>query len=314
VPRDEPVVIARTGKGGRGRPRGAPAPSTGIDRSPLREEGFGIQGGMLVSKPSITSPPARPDRGLLAPAAVLLILGLGGSAFAQQGAAPSYIKSAIDSASRPAADVKVDSLRKPAELIAFAGLKPGDRLLELIPSRGYFTRLFSLVVGPAGHVDELVTAEEVKASATAADPIKAIAADPAFKNVSVSVQPVSAFKVSQPVDLVWTSQNYHDLHDTAFGPADMAAFDKAVFDALKPGGIFLVVDHAASSGRGLKDTQTLHRIDQAAAEAEIEAAGFKLDAQSDVLRNPEDDHTLKIFDAKIRGKTDKFVLKFKKPG
>jgi predicted methyltransferase len=226
---------------------------------------------------------------------------------------PALIAAAIDNSARPAADHKADALRKPAELLAFAGVKRGEKVLELIPGTGYFTRLFSLAVGPSGHVTELVTAEEVKASAKAAEPIKAIAAEPTFANVTVTVQPISKFKLPEQVDMVWTSQNYHDLHDTAFGPADIPAFNKAVFAALKPGGVFMVVDHADAAGRGVQDTQTLHRIDPAAAKREIEAAGFTLEAQSDVLANPADDHKLRIFDPKIRGKTDKFVFKFRKP-
>jgi predicted methyltransferase len=237
-----------------------------------------------------------------------------GSSFAQSPAIPDFLSSAIGNPARPDADRKVDAARKPGELLAFAGLKPGDKVLELVPGGGYFTRIFSSAVGPQGHVYELVTAEEVKAKATAADPIKAIAADAAFPHVTVLVESISSFTVPEPVDLVWTSQNYHDFHDKAFGPADIPSFNKSVFTALKPGGIFMVVDHAAATGEGTKDTETLHRIEPAAAKAEIEAAGFVLEAQSDMLRNPDDDHTKRIFDPAIRGKTDKFVFKFRKPG
>ena len=242
-----------------------------------------------------------------------LALGYASAAHAQTPAIPAAVSAALANPARPDGDRKVDASRKPGELLAFAGLKPGDKVLELIPGGGYFTRIFSNAVGPDGHVYELVTAEEVKAKATAADPIKAIAADAAFPHVTVLVEPVSTFTVPEPVDMVWTSQNYHDLHDKAFGPADMAVFDKSVFAALKPGGIFMVVDHAAAAGDGTKDTETLHRIDPAAAKSEIEAAGFTLEAQSDMLHNPDDNHTLKIFDPAIRGKTDKFVFKFRKP-
>ena len=223
------------------------------------------------------------------------------------------IKSAIADPARPEADRSTDADRKPAELIAFAGIKPGDKVLELIPGRGYFLRIFSKLVGPSGHVYELVTEEEAKASAKGADAIKALAADNAYKNVTAMVQPVAAFKVPEPVDFVWTSQNYHDLHDKAFGPADMAAFNKAVFAALKPGGVFLITDHAAQAGSGLRDTETLHRIDPAAVKSEVQAAGFVLEAESDILKESGDDHTLKIFDPKTRGKTDKFVFRFRKP-
>ena len=252
-------------------------------------------------------------RGVLVGLAGLSTLGWRASAFAQGDAIPSYVSAALANAARPDADRKADALRKPAELVAFAGLKPGQKVLELIPGKGYFTRIFSQVVGPAGHVYELVTAEEIKASATAADPIKAIAADKTFSNVTVLIQPVSSFLAPEPVDLVWTSQNYHDLHDTAFGPANIPAFNASVFKALKPGGVFMIVDHAAAAGAGVSETQTLHRIDPAAVKTEVEAAGFTLEAQSDLLRNPADSHALKIFDPAIRGKTDKFVFKFRKP-
>ncbi len=231
----------------------------------------------------------------------------------QSSGTQGAISAAISNPARPAQDRKANSVRKPAALLAFAGIKPGDEVLELIPGRGYFTRLLSLVVGPKGHVYALVTAEEVKASAKAADPIRSIAADRNFGNVTVLVEPVSKFTVPHPVDVVWTTQNYHDLHDQAFGPADIPNFNKAVAGSLKPGGVFLVVDHAAASGRGTKDTQTLHRIDPAAAKSEIEAAGLKLTAESDALKNPDDDHQLRIFDPRIRGRTDKFAYKFIKP-
>ncbi len=242
-----------------------------------------------------------------------LALGFSPASQAQTRAVPDFVSNASANPARPEADSKIDPERKPGELIAFAGLKPGDRILELVPGGGYFTRIFSNVVGPTGHVYELVSTEEMKASAKAADPINAIAANPAFPSVTVFTQPIAAFRVPEPVDMVWTTQNYHDLHDKAFGPADIPAFNKAVFDALKPGGVFFVVDHVAPAGDGIKDTETLHRIDPVAAKSEIEAAGFVLEAQSDMLRNPDDNHTLRIFDPAIRGKTDKFVFKFRKP-
>jgi predicted methyltransferase len=236
------------------------------------------------------------------------------ASFAQTPAIPDFLSAAIANPARPEANRKVDTARKPGELLAFAGLKPGDKVLELVPGGGYFTRIFSNAVGAQGHVYALVTAEEMKAKATAADAVKAIAADAAFPHVTVLVEPISNFTVPEAVDLVWTSQNYHDFHDKSFGPADMASFNKSVFAALKPGGIFMVVDHAAAAGAGTKDTETLHRIEPAAARAEIEAAGFVLAAQSDMLRNPDDDHSKRVFDPAIRGQTDKFVFKFRKPG
>jgi predicted methyltransferase len=246
-------------------------------------------------------------------ALVALAVAPSGSRAQQPSDAQAAIAAAVSNPARPADDRKADAQRKPAAVLAFSGVKPGDDVVELIPGRGYFTRLLSLVVGPNGHVYALVTAEEVKARAKAADPIRSIAADRSFGNVTVLTQPVSKFTVPHPVDLVWTSQNYHDLHDQAFGPADIPAFNKAVAASLKPGGVFLVIDHAAASGRGTEDTQSLHRIEPAAARSEIEAAGLKLTAESDALKNPDDDHRLRIFDPRIRGRTDKFTFKFIKP-
>jgi predicted methyltransferase len=117
----------------------------------------------------------------------------------------------------------------------------------------------------------------------------------------------------EPVDLVFTAQNYHDYHDPFMGPVDMAGFDKRVYDALKPGGLFVVIDHAAPAGSGLADTDTLHRIDPAVVKQEVEAAGFVFDGESDALRNPADAHDLKVFDKSIRGHTDQFVYRFRKP-
>jgi len=126
-------------------------------------------------------------------------------------------------------------------------------------------------------------------------------------------QPAATLSVSEPVDLVFTVQNYHDYHDKFMGPVDMASFDKQVFNALKPGGVFVVVDHSAVAGSGFSTTETLHRVDEDAVKKEVEAAGFVLDGESDALRNKDDARTAKVFDPAIRGKTDQFILRFKKP-
>jgi predicted methyltransferase len=142
--------------------------------------------------------------------------------------------------------------------------------------------------------------------------VKAIAADPNYSNVSVVVEPFSQLAVPAPVDLIWTSQNYHDLHN--FPGLDLAMFNKMVFADLKPGGIYLVLDHAAEAGSGTRDTKTLHRIDPEAVKKEVLAAGFVFVGSSNLLHQASDNHTLKVFDPTIRGKTDQFILKFRKPG
>ena len=146
--------------------------------------------------------------------------------------------------------------------------------------------------------------------------INAVAADPAYANLFSTASWSSrstALTTPSPVDLVWTAQNYHDLHDPFLGPADLSKVNAAVRAALKPGGIYLIVDHADAAGTGLRDTNTLHRIDEASVKSEVTAAGFVLVGASDLLRNPADNHTLKVFDPAIRGHTDQFVLKFRKP-
>ena len=137
-------------------------------------------------------------------------------------------------------------------------------------------------------------------------------ADPHYPNVAYIHAPIEKFVTPEKLDIAWTSQNYHDLHDKFFGPPDIAKVDKAIYDSLKPGAVFIVLDHAAEHGSGLRDTDTLHRIDEAAVKKEVEAAGFKLVAESMILHNPDDPHTKSVFDPSIRGKTDQFILKFRK--
>jgi predicted methyltransferase len=216
------------------------------------------------------------------------------------------IAAAVADPARPAADRKRDALRKPAACLAFAGVRPGMKVAELFPGTGYFTRLFSRIVGPRGQVYEFV-------GASRKNPVDAIAANPHYyHNITVSAWPVGKLPVPQPVDLVWTSQNYHDLHNVK--GLDVADFDRAVFAALKPGGIYLVLDHVAPAGSGLSDTSTLHRIDPAAVKKEVMSAGFQFVGESNVLRNPKDPHTKIVFDPSIRGHTDQFIYKFRKPG
>ena len=250
----------------------------------------------------------------------LLILWIGAfpASASAQSLAPGDARSAIDAAvadsQRPEADRARDAVRKPADCLAFAGLKAGDRVVELLPGGGYFTRIFSVAVGASGHVFAVVQPKSPSAPADAPEPaarVRAIAADPHDGNVSVVVQRLSQANLPHPVDVVWTSQNYHDLHNVP--DLDIAAFNKAVFDALKPGGIYVVLDHAAEAGSGARDTKTLHRIDADAVTKEVLAAGFELAGQSDLLRNPADPHTSAVFDPSIRGKTDQFLIKFRRP-
>jgi predicted methyltransferase len=198
--------------------------------------------------------------------------------------------------------------------VLFADVKPGTTVVELVPGRGYFTRIFSKVVGPKGHVYALSPPRRPNAAADAPDPAAAttaIASDAAYSNVVVQVAPLQTISVSEPADVVFTAQNYHDVHNVP--NIDIAAFNKSVFDALKPGGVYVVLDHSAAAGSGGRDTSTLHRIDPAAVKAEVLAAGFVFAGESKVLANAQDDRTAKVFDPAIRGKTDQFIFKFRKP-
>ena len=243
----------------------------------------------------------------------LTFLWAPGGAYANQ-ATPDFIRAAIADPARPADQVARDGNRKPAAVIAFSGLKPGDRVGDFMSGNAYFTRIFSRVVGDTGHVYAFVPDEELKncdSSETAGT--LALAHDAAYSNVTVLKGPVNSFHAPEALDLVWTSLNFHDLYDSFMGPADVPAVTKALFASLKPGGVFLVIDHAAEAGSQIRDTGTLHRIDPEVIIREAQAAGFKLEAQSDALRNPNDTHKLRVFDAAIRGRTDQVVLKFRKP-
>ena len=225
----------------------------------------------------------------------------------------AVITAAIDNPARPAGDREQDVNRKPLPVLKFSGVKPGDVVADFIPGGGYVTRLFSKIVGKHGHVYAIVPEELFNMNANADASVKAIAADKIYSNVTVLKEPAQRFSAPEKLDMVWTSMNYHDLHDKFMGPVDMAVLNKRIFNALKPGGIYLVLDHAAAAGSGVRDTNTLHRIDPAVVKKEVLAAGFVLEAESDVLHNPKDDHTLKVFNPAIRGRTDKFIFRFRKP-
>jgi predicted methyltransferase len=219
---------------------------------------------------------------------------------------PGYVAAAVADPGR-AADAKDDGRRHVADIIAFSGVKPGDRVLELVPGSGYWTRVFAKVVGPEGHVYGAVPEPMKKYSE------ETMALPTRYPNVEILLQPADALATPAPVDVAFTVQNYHDYPDKFMGPTDPALLNKAVFAALKPGGTYVVVDHVAEAGSGLRDTDTLHRIDPATVKQQVLAAGFEFAGESGVLRNAKDDHTLKVFDEAIRGHTDQFVYKFRKP-
>lgn len=233
---------------------------------------------------------------------------LTGAAFASDTA--PYVTAAVTDTGRPAEDTARDASRKPAEMVTFAGIKPGDNVLEILPGGGYFTRIFSKVVGPSGHLYAAVPDPKGPDAEPAA---AAIAASPGYSNVTVV--PIIPLPVQQmgPLDVIWTSWNYHDLHLSRVH-VDMAQVDKGWFAILKPGGVVVIVDHAALPGSPAVETaDKLHRIDPAVVKQEMTAAGFVFDGETNVLANPADPHTALVFDPSIRGKTDQFAYRFKKP-
>jgi predicted methyltransferase len=252
----------------------------------------------------LTSLVPRPVAAAFAAAALTVAAG---AAFA----AASFIETAISDPGRPAADTERDAARKPADMLAFSGVKPGDTVVELLPGGGYFTRLFSKAVGPAGHLYAAVP-PTAPADDSQVKPVTDLAALPAYNNVTV-VKIGGGMLVPGGADVLWTSQNYHDLYLTRVH-LDTAQFDKLLFNAVKPGGVLIVVDHAAAAGAPVVATaDALHRIDPDAARKALEAAGFVYEGESTVLRNPADDHSKNVFDPAIRGHTDQFVYKFRHP-
>jgi predicted methyltransferase len=227
---------------------------------------------------------------------------------------PKHIGDAVADKARPETDVARDADRKPAETVAFASVRRGMIVAELVPGRGYYTRILAKAVGPRGRVYAVTPNELLARIPQAADTSKAIAKDAAYGNVSAIVEPAALLKVPEYADLVWTTQNYHDLKiEKFFGKLDIVAFNKSVFDALKPGGIYFVLDHSAEKDSGDRDVETLHRIDKDTVIKEVTAAGFMLEAESDLLANAADPRNVSVFDKSLRGKTDQFMLRFRKP-
>jgi predicted methyltransferase len=232
-----------------------------------------------------------------------MAIAAGGYAIAAPPGAAAF-QSVLADPIRPPEDVARDADRKPGALLAFAGVHEGMKIAELAPGGGYFTRILTGAVGSKGHV-YAVTAHPSPA-------LQALAAK--RPNLTLAAGAPGTIPTPGPVDLVWTTLNYHDFKNNKLPTGDLAqAYDAEAFRVLKPDGTYFIVDHEAAPGAGATQTSTLHRIEDSVVRREVEAAGFKLEAESNLLRNPADDHTAKVQDASIRGKTDQFILKFRKP-
>jgi predicted methyltransferase len=226
----------------------------------------------------------------------------------QQQSLSATIVSAVADPARPAAYKAADAFRKPAETLVFSGVRPGMTVGEFYPAGGYFTRMLSDVVGPSGHIYAI---ENAGWNDSVQDDRKMLA-EGKWKNVSLDVQPFGTVKFAQPLDLAWVTQNYHDLKIPKYGGVDTVAFDRAVYQALKPGGIFFVLDHQGWPGMTAADIAKVHRIDKDQVIREVTSAGFKLAGEGKFLNRSTDDHHLPIFDPKVRGHTDQYALKFVK--
>lgn len=229
---------------------------------------------------------------------------------AKQAPAPDY-KAALADPARPAADRDRDAARKPAELLAFAGVKPGQSVGDFVMGGGYVTRLLAAVVGSSGKVYAFQPAEFIAFKKQYGDDQAAV--DAAYASVDAVGGPFAAPAFPAPLDVIITVQNFHDLYLKPFpeGTGDKAS--AALFAALKPGGALIVVDHSAADGSGTTLSDSLHRIDKAAVVAALTKAGFKLEAESDLYARADDPRTANVFDPAIRGKTDQFTLRFRKP-
>jgi predicted methyltransferase len=246
---------------------------------------------------------------------MFLALVLAATGASAQTDVPDHLARAVESPLRPQADRDRDPIQKPAQVLAFAGVRPGQRVADFWPAPPYSTRLLSLAVGPKGHVYAILPAKQAgEEPAAVADIGKSLAP---FANVEMQVQPFDAFKAAQPLDMVWMGKIYHDFPNAAeMGPIDRAAVNRAVFAALKPGGTYIVIDHVGAAGYLDSEPdgkKRLHRIDPAVVRREVEAAGFRLAAESPLLANPADDHTKSVFSPEMRNGTDRFVFKFVKP-
>jgi predicted methyltransferase len=246
----------------------------------------------------------------LVSALTLIACGLGGGAVA----APAQVSNApliVADPARPQSDRDLDASRHPAELLAFLHIRLGDTVADVWPG-DYWDRLFADAVGPTGkvyavHLIEADTGEHRTVPLEGSMPL------PEHANVVVVATHTNTFTLPTKADVIWMRQNYHDLYDKFVGPADVPAFNKGVYEALKPGGRIVIIDHAAPDGSKLAATDTTHRIDPAVVKADMAAAGFKFVGESDVLRNSADDRTKLVFDPSVRGHTDQFVYVFQRP-
>lgn len=250
-------------------------------------------------------------RTMLAGLSFALVLGAcaGGAVPGIMMTAPApaaTIEASLSDARRPATDIERDALRHPREILAFTGVQPGWRVADIGPGGGYYTRLFSVAVGDQGRVFAIDRPNSIGRTR----PILEVA--PLYPNISVVQEGYQGWSVDEPLDAIFISQIYHDFHLAQLN-IDVPRLNREMFAALKPGGVLVIIDHAAAPGSDVSVTGTLHRIDRDQVVRELTAAGFVLEDESEVLRNPADNRSERVFENDIRGRTDQFVLRFRKP-
>ena len=244
-------------------------------------------------------------------AGLVSALAIGAAGAAVAAALPANITAALADKARPEADVKRDALRHPGELLAWAGVKPGDKVADFMMGGGYFTRILASAVGPKGHVYAYQAAEFIGMRAQYGTDQTKVVGD--YQNVTPLNMSVTKLDLPDGLDMVLTVQNYHDLHFNRMPAGSAPIVNAEVFKSLKPGGVFIVVDHVAPTGSGEEAPSKTHRIDPAIIRQEVTAAGFRFEGESNLLRNPADTHDKGVFDPTLRGQTDQVAYKFRKP-
>jgi predicted methyltransferase len=224
---------------------------------------------------------------------------------------PNYAAALADT-NRPAAERERDAVRKPTELLTFAQIAPGEKVGDYMMGGGYWTRILSNLVGPQGRVYAFQPNEFISFRPAYSDEQDAAVAGRA--NVDALNGPIAAPPFPEPLDTIITVQNLHDLFIEQMPPGSGPKAIAALYAALKPGGTLVVVDHSAPAGTGTRTTSASHRIDKQAAIDALTAAGFVLEAESNLYADPSDPRTANVFSPAIRGKTDQFVLRLRKPG
>ena len=234
---------------------------------------------------------------------------------AAASAVPADVATAVSAPGRPAEAIALDAGRHPAELLAFGGLQRGDRALDLFTGSGYFAELMGRAVGPTGSATAWEPANFLNERSRA----ELAALKARTPNVAIVASPANAFTLpAGAYDFAMINLNYHDTYWEStrfnFPRVDPAAFLATVFQSLKPGGTIVVVDHVANAGGETRAVvEALHRIDPATVRADFERAGFEFAGESNILRNPADDHTKLVFDPAIRGQTDRIAYRFRRP-